>query len=211
MLRSRFRIILLLIVTLSLGYELWSIPSFADGRVHFLSPKVHTAETSAESTSAVLKEHDSLPAAEIEEDEFAEPIRGVFITGWVAGARLNETLQYIQQHDLNTVVIDIKDNDGRLSFAMPGTVADALGANAGKMGSRQQAAQLINMLREHGVYVIGRLALFQDNFLPHKRPNWALRTETGELWRDNSGGYWLDPTHRGVLDYHTEIAIEAAK
>src|SRR5690625_2276684 len=140
-----------------------------------------------------------------------DPIRGIYLTGWAAGTRLGETIDYIQKHDLNAIVIDIKDADGRLSFAMPGTLADHLGANASKMGSLPEVQSALDYLREQGIYVIGRMALFQDDFLPLQRPDWALRTQAGEPWCDAAGGYWLDPTQREVLDYHVEIATFAAK
>lgn len=139
-----------------------------------------------------------------------DPVRGLYLSGWVAGHRLPETVEYMLRHDLNTIVIDIKDIDGRLSFAMPGTVANRLGANAYKMGSPERVRQLLSELKREDIFVIGRLVLFQDNFLPHRRPQWALRTPDGELWQDASGGYWLDPTRPEVLDYHVEIAVAAA-
>lgn len=140
-----------------------------------------------------------------------EPLRGIYLTGWAAGTRLDETIDYIQRHGLNALVIDVKDTDGRLSFALPGTLAEDLGANAGKMGSAEAVQRALGRLKDQGIYVIGRVALFQDNFLPHKRPEWAVRKSTGELWRDVAGNYWLDPTHPAVLDYHVEIAVAAAK
>lgn len=140
-----------------------------------------------------------------------EPIRGIYLNGWVAGSRLDEVVDYLQKHDLNAVVIDIKDTDGRLSFALPGTLAHALGANAGKIGNRTETRRVLERLHEQGIYVIGRIALFQDNFLPHMRPTWALQTTTGELWSDTAGNYWLDPEHPAVLDYHVEIAVASAE
>lgn len=138
-------------------------------------------------------------------------IRGLYLSGWAAGVRLSETVEYMLEHDLNTIVLDIKDTDGRLSFALPGTVANALGANAFKMGSPERVQQALQYFREDGMHVVGRLVLFQDNFLPHQHPEWALRLPTGDLWRDPSGNTWLDPTRPEVFDYHVEIAIAAAR
>lgn len=141
----------------------------------------------------------------------SKPVRGIFLSGWAAGAWLPEAVDYILQHDLNTIVIDIKDVDGLLSFALPGTKAQALGANARKMGGPERVRTMLRELKEAGIYVIGRLALFQDNFLAKARPQWALQTPDGNLWRDPAGGYWIDPSRPEVLDYNVEIAVAAAQ
>ncbi|MCX6730089.1 MAG: hypothetical protein NT058_01160, partial [Candidatus Portnoybacteria bacterium] len=60
-------------------------------------------------------------------------------------------------------------------------------------------------------YVIGRIAVFEDNYLPRKRTDLAIKKPGGGVWEDNNGLAWVDPASQEVWDYNLEIAKEAIK
>ena len=53
--------------------------------------------------------------------------------------------------------------------------------------------------------------MFKDNALATARPDWAIRTKAGAIWKDRQGIAWTDPFNKQVWDYNIDVAVEAAK
>jgi hypothetical protein len=135
--------------------------------------------------------------------------KGIYITFQTAGSkRMNDLIELIKNTELNSVVIDIKDYSGRIPF---NTESDLIK----KVGSEKiyinDIKGLVDRLHKENIYVIARMAVFEDNFLPEKRPDLALKTRSGNLWRDFKGLTWFDPASKEVWDYNITIAKEAVK
>jgi len=137
-------------------------------------------------------------------------VRAIYSTGWTAGspASLQRLMTYVQQNGLNAMVIDIKDNDGRLSFALPGTEAQSMGADGAKIAD---PVSMLQHLHAAGIYVIGRIVTFADPWLATHRPDWAIHTPDGGLWHDPNGNAWIDPKSQAVWTYNIQIGQAAAK
>lgn len=136
-------------------------------------------------------------------------VKGIYVTGWIAGTRerMQQLVDLLDRTDLNTVVLDIKDYSGYLSYRTGDPVLRAAGAeNEPRMSSPNA---LIKELHDRGVYVIGRITVFQDSVLAKAHPEWALMTEDGGAWRDRRGLMWMDPAAREVWDYNLRIAKDA--
>ncbi|MEX2395018.1 MAG: putative glycoside hydrolase [Actinomycetota bacterium] len=133
--------------------------------------------------------------------------KGILMTGYTAGGRRFEGLvEMIDRTELNAVVIDIKDERGDLSW-MPKSPQAAM-AGAGRPKILEPAAT-IRKLKQKGVYVIGRIVTFQDNFLSRVRPDLAVQDLGGGIWENRKGLGWLDPYSVEAQDYAIAIAIEA--
>jgi len=135
--------------------------------------------------------------------------KGIYSTFRTASnPRINELLELIKRTELNTIVIDIKDYSGRVAFDTDSELIN-------EWGSEQiwikDVKGLIDKFHKEGIYVIGRIAVFEDNFLPLKEPYLSLKTRNGNIWRDNRGLSWLDPASQDVWDYVVEISKEAHK
>jgi hypothetical protein len=61
------------------------------------------------------------------------------------------------------------------------------------------------------VYLIGRVVVFEDPILTAKRPDLAIRTSGGEVWRTNAGLGWANPYDKRVWDYVLTISKAAAR
>jgi hypothetical protein len=70
---------------------------------------------------------------------------------------------------------------------------------------------LISTLRARGIYTIARIVTFKDNPLALARPDLAVRTRNGTIWRDRERLAWTDPFKQEVRDYNIAVAIEVAK
>jgi hypothetical protein len=66
-------------------------------------------------------------------------------------------------------------------------------------------------VRAHGVYLVGRIVCFEDPVLTEKRPDLAIRTPDGSIWRNHAGLGWTNPYKREVWDYLVDLGEAAAR
>ena len=126
-----------------------------------------------------------------------------------APGRLDEMLDLIERTEVNAMVIDVKETDGRLYWATDLEAAAEVGAI--RETPVFDLAELLPMLKERGIYTIARMVSMKDNTSAAARPELAVRNSaTGEPWRDNIGGAWLDPSAPGVAEYLASIAGDLA-
>lgn len=126
-----------------------------------------------------------------------------------APGRLEAMLELIDRTEVNAMVIDVKETDGRLYYATD--LPEAVEVGAVRETPVFDLAELLPMLRERGIYTIARMVVMKDNTSAAARPELAVRNSaTGEPWRDNIGGAWLDPSAPGVAEYIAAIAGDLA-
>ena len=138
----------------------------------------------------------------------AKKVRGIYITGPVAGNEevLNGVLDGALAAGINAVVIDFKDDQGRITCPVDSPVASEIGACRPYV---QDMKGLIASLKERGLYVIARVVAFRDPWLAEKKPEWSLHLADGSLYRDRQGMAWVDPYRKEVWDYLVEVGTEA--
>ncbi len=137
-----------------------------------------------------------------------DEIRGVHVT--MALANLDGKLEeYVGMADqgLNTLELDIKDENGEVGFRSPlAKLATKVGA-AQKYYNPREAAKLAH---DHGLYLIGRVVVFEDPVLSMKRPALAVRRTDGGVWTTSAGLGWTNPYDERVWKYNVDIAEAAA-
>jgi len=130
---------------------------------------------------------------------------GVFET---PGA-LDELLALLDATEANALVIDVKETDGLLYYATD--LESAVEVGAVRESPVLDLDELLPMMRERGIYTIARMVVMKDNTVTAARPELAvINVLTGEPWRDNLGGAWLDPSAPGVAEYVASIAADLA-
>jgi hypothetical protein len=75
----------------------------------------------------------------------------------------------------------------------------------------RDADGLFKFFKEKGIYMIARIVVFKDDLLATARPDLAVKTPAGEVWRDREHLAWVDPFHKEIWNYNIQIAEEAAK
>ncbi|MGZ3591303.1 MAG: putative glycoside hydrolase [Thermodesulfobacteriota bacterium] len=118
-------------------------------------------------------------------------------------------IKLMQETDLNTLVIDIKGDRGMIPYKSSVSLATEVGAQ--RTTTVREMASLMKSLKERGIYTIARIVVFKDNPLALARPDWAVRTQAGQIWRDRENLSWVDPFNKEVWNYNINIAIEAAQ
>jgi len=135
--------------------------------------------------------------------------KGIYSTFWTAGSlRMNKLLDLIERTELNTIVIDIKDCTGRIGFDTDNELINKIGSEKVYI---KNIKELIDKFHKKGIYVIARIVVFEDDYLPREKPDLALKTRNNNLWQDFRGLTWLDPASKEVWDYNIALAKEAVK
>ncbi len=126
-----------------------------------------------------------------------------------APGRLDAMLALLDRTEANALVIDVKETDGRLYYATD--LPEATEVGAVRDAPIFDLEELLPMLKERGIYTIARTVVMKDNTTAAARPELAvMNAATGEPWRDNIGGAWLDPAAPGVAEYIAAIAGDLA-
>ncbi|NSW92657.1 MAG: putative glycoside hydrolase [Firmicutes bacterium] len=136
-------------------------------------------------------------------------VKALYLTGWTVGtaSSLDYFIQLAKNTEINSYVIDIKDDDGFVGYESSIPVVREINAWKKKF----DVDKVIKTLHDNGIYVIGRLVCFKDPVLSSKRVDLAVKNISGGLWRDNNNKTWLDPYNRDSWPYIIDIAKEAVQ
>jgi hypothetical protein len=135
-------------------------------------------------------------------------MRGVHVTMALASlkGKFDEYLD-LTREGLNTIELDVKDENGEVGFRVRVPMARAIGAAR----TYYNAEEIVEKARAKGVYLVGRVVVFEDPLLASKRPRLAIQTADGGVWRNSAGLGWSNPYDRRVWKYNVDIAVAAAK
>lgn len=133
-------------------------------------------------------------------------VKAVYMSSWVAGtpSLRNKIVKHIEATELNSVVIDIKDYTGMIAFTTNSTEVNSVGCIENRIRDIQP---FLKELHDKNIYVIGRVAVFQDPCLVKKRPESAVKRKSdGGVWKDKKGITWMDAGAEDVWNYNVQIA-----
>lgn len=155
------------------------------------------------------------PTASLQDDAAPQPppeapwVKGIYLTSWMTGNHqfIEKIIGFTGRTEINSVVIDVKDDTGLLSY--PSTVA--LAREIGSGIRKYDPAKVLALLKQHRIYTIARIVVFKDPLLAKKRSDLAVLSSQGGLWRDKLGLCWVDPHNQKVWEYNVGIAKEAAR
>ncbi|HEX8905157.1 MAG TPA: putative glycoside hydrolase [Longimicrobiaceae bacterium] len=139
-----------------------------------------------------------------------DSLRALYVNGWAAGSRsrMRDLIAIADTTEVNAFVVDVKESDTYLTYDSTGiALAKEIGADQ-RPGSKWLPA-LLDTLRAHRIYPIARIVVFKDRMLAEKKPELAIRTTGGAVWKDEKGKPWVNPYDRRVWDYNVAIAREA--
>jgi len=142
-------------------------------------------------------------------------MRGVHMTAiaWAYAPLRDPVLQLIKAKKINTVELDIKDEDGHIGYASNVPLAKQIGATR---YATYDAAKVIAQLHAMGVRVVGRIVAFRDPTLAgwawkHGHRDWVVTTPTGTPWSGSYGSIpFTNPASSAVRQYNIDLAVEAA-
>ena len=143
-----------------------------------------------------------------------DTIRGLYVNRWAAiGPPMWQLIELARATEINSLVIDVKDDRGLLLYRTGVPLARDIGADTTHPMSAQRLKTVLDSMRVLGIYPIARIVVAKDPLLASKRAEWAIRRrdDSTVVWRDSDSTAWLDPTHPEVWNYAADIAAEAVR
>jgi len=144
---------------------------------------------------------------------FLQPFspKGLYLSFYGIGSSqlLDPALRLIRNTELNALVIDVKGDRGMISMKVPIPLADEIGAQ--RIITVRHPHALLESLKARGIYTIARIVVFKDDLLATARPDLAVKTASGKIWRDGQNLAWVDPFSSRAWDYNIAIAQAAAR
>lgn len=137
-----------------------------------------------------------------------EPLKAVYMTSCVVGtpSLRNAVVKVIEDTEVNALVIDIKDFSGTLSFDPGTTTAWYPAWQHARCGTADMEA-FIAELHAKGIFVIGRITVFQDPFYTALHPEDAVkRADRTTVWKDRKGLSFIDVGARAYWDHVIDLA-----
>jgi hypothetical protein len=139
--------------------------------------------------------------------EVPEMVRAIYISANSAAdpATLDSIIQLVNETELNAVVLDIKEDyiwyDTQVAFFQD---ADAV-------SPIYDVEEVLQTLKDNGIYTIARLVVFKDPIVAENRPDLAIQDDNGGLWRGWQGEAWVNPFLEELWEANIQLAIEAAQ
>ncbi len=135
--------------------------------------------------------------------------RGIYLASHMLNplfsAQLQANLSLLGRGQLNAVVLEIKTEGGHVCFQPELPLAREIGAG---LDGVIDVRALVQSLKARGIYTIARMAVFEDDLLGSRRPEWAVHRPDGSPWRAAGGRVWTDAFRREVWDYNIALARE---
>ncbi len=124
-------------------------------------------------------------------------VKAFYMSSWVVGTKnMREAMiKIIDETELNAVVIDVKDNFGVVSWQ-------------GRVGD-EDLQNFIKTLHAKNIYVIARVAAFQDPLYADSHKSEAVQNQDGSVWKTRSGEKWVDSGSKPMWNYLLSIAHDA--
>jgi len=136
-----------------------------------------------------------------------EAVKAIYMTSWVAGTRhlRDRLIKIIDETEINSVVVDIKDYSGIIAFE----VSDPRLKDAEEVRI-PGIKEFIGLLHDRGIYVIGRITVFQDPLYANAHPEGAVQKESDKtVWKDHKGLSFVDAGNKDFWDYTVAVAKES--
>ena len=198
--------IFLLVIGVFLVVVFFAAALIVSGVVEYGSSEAYTEAASLdiseskEETTPQVDKHIKAPT---------DGVRGLYMSSWVAGnERLRSAIvDLVASTGLNAIILDLKDVTGKVAYKSehPGV----LGFGDVTENRIPDLAGFISELHEKDIYVIGRIAVFQDKFSPYNHTDLAVQTGNGSVWKDRRGLAWFDASAREVWEYIVALSEDA--
>jgi hypothetical protein len=132
-----------------------------------------------------------------------EPMKAIYVTACVASTPSwrSEMKKFVEETELNSVIIDIKDYSGTISI-----YDESLQTNDTAGCKVRDMMEFIGELHESKIYVIGRVTVFQDPYYTKLHPSLAVQSKSGGVWKDRKGLSFIDVGAKEYWDYIIDLS-----
>ncbi|WP_019835170.1 putative glycoside hydrolase [Staphylococcus hominis] len=167
-----------------------------------------SSNQSGNSQSDALKKNNDKNTNENKVDYPKDGVKGIYVTSnSTQGAKMDELVKFIKDSNLNTMVIDVKDDTGNITMKL-------------NTGNKQvdkntldivDGKKLLKKLHDNNIYPIARIVTFKDTKLANEHPEWTFKNSDGSVWTNGKGDSFVNPFMKEVWKYDIDVAKAAAK
>jgi len=174
--------------------------------------------TSEEMTETEPPTEETIPSTEAENEPEEEPdtrvpvkVKALYLASKPVGnhERMQELMRIYDETELNAVVIDIKDDYGKVTYSMD-NVPELIELESIE-SCIDDLPGLLSEFKSHGIYCIARIVTMRDPHLARVKPEWMLTKQDGTVYKDNSGYAWVNPYKEEYWEYLKDIAIQCGR
>ena len=138
-----------------------------------------------------------------------DSVKAIYMTSCVVGSKSirDGLVKIATTTEINSIVIDIKDFSGTLSFIS----SNPLLVDIPRRCYASDMKDFITNLHEKGIYIIGRITVFQDPVFTKERPDLAVKkaSDKNVVWTDYKGLSFIDVGAKEAWDRTILIAKES--
>ena len=136
--------------------------------------------------------------------------RGIYVTIYSAGgSRLDKLIEMAKRTEINTFVIDVKDDKGYMLFETE--AAKKYAPKANNYRTVKDIQSFMKKLKDNGIYAIARIVSFKDPIYAEAHPDRAIvYKDTGKVFTNSDNLAWVSAYDRQLWEYNLAVAKEAA-
>ena len=167
-----------------------------------------SSNKSGNSQSDALKKNNDKNTNENKVDYPKDGVKGIYVTSnSTQGKKMDELVKFIKDSNLNTMVIDVKDDTGNITMKL-------------NTGNKQvdkntldivDGKKLLKKLHDNNIYPIARIVTFKDTKLANEHPEWTFKNSDGSVWTNGKGDSFVNPFMKEVWKYDIDVVKAAAK
>ncbi len=122
--------------------------------------------------------------------------------------KLEKALAICESTEVNALVIDIKNDDGLVTWASDIEAVGQVGSNWAN--PFMDYDELMDYLKKKDIYSIARVVAFKDPYFAGQMSEHAIQLQSGGAYQDDNGFAWVNPFDEYVWKYLVAISREAA-
>lgn len=138
------------------------------------------------------------------------PVKAIYVSQCAATTKSfrDRVAKLVTEREINSVIIDVKDFTGALSFRA--VDKDLLSTYDHARCPVKDMKEYIAELHEADVYVIARIQVFQDPLQTKLHPELAVkRASDGGTWKDHKGLAFVDVSAKPHWEYIAKVGEES--
>lgn len=127
---------------------------------------------------------DKFPQKIVTNKNLKKDVRGIYVNSYSLRneKKLDKLIELTKNSEINTFVIDIKDESGKILWDM-GDKLENINPYARKRYYLKNIDEIIRKLKENNIYLIGRIVVFKDEVYLKSFPEEKMKLkENKELW-----------------------------
>lgn len=139
-------------------------------------------------------------------------VKAVYLSFWHASnnsGRMKKVIELVDNSEVNTVVVDVKNEYGSIVYKTSIEQASKYGAD--KDRTNRNIQKFMNLLKSKNIYTVARVVTFKDEIQASNNPDYAIKRADGTIWRNHDNMAWVDPYDKRSHLYTVAIAEEAAR